>query len=137
MNAIDLALETSFVETKFKIDNHRLSKYSQVSDATENEWTIYKGFVAQHKERQLKLVGHRWMEKRFSNFNTIEDIVKPSSYLKEFKNIMSIKSYNMYGKTEDLKALERFLEEEIIDFYYKKSLDIVNPDDFELRYNKN
>ena len=120
------------------IDAHRLTKNPDAKNSTETEWTVYKNLIAEHENRQLKLVGHRWMENRFSNFNTIEDIAKPTHHLKEFIALTSIKSYKMYNKTGDARALERYLEKEIIDFYYKRSLNIVNPDNFELRYiNKN
>ena len=138
MRKIDMILENSFVQTKVKIDAHRLTKDPDAKNATESEWTVYKNLIAEHEERQLKLVGHRWMEDRFSKFKTIADIAKPTSHLKAFKDRMSKKAYQMYDKTADFRALERFLEEEIIDFYYKKSLNIVSPDNFELRYiNKN
>lgn len=138
MRKIDLVLENSFVETKVKLDGHRITKNPEITDATETEWTVYKNLVREHEERQLKLVGHRWMEDRFANFNTIEDIAQPKSYLKEFKDSLSKKSYQMYDKTSDFNALERYLEKEIIDFYYKKSLGLASPDNFELRYiNKN
>ena len=138
MRKIDMILENSFVQTKVKIDAHRLTKDPDAKNATESEWTVYKNLIAEHEERQLKLVGHRWMEDRFSKFKTIADIAKPTSHLKAFKDRMSKQAYQMYDKTADFRALERFLEEEIIDFYYKKSLNIVSPDNFELRYiNKN
>ena len=138
MRKIDLVLENSFVESKIKIDKHLLAKNSESENASQTELTVYKSLITDHEERQLKLVGHRWMEARFADFNTLEDIAKPTSHLKEFKDVMLIKSYKMYDERADFKALELFLEKEIIDFYYKKSLHIVNPDNFELRYiNKN
>ena len=138
MGKIDLVLENSFVQTKVKLDAHRLTKNPEAENTTESEWTVFKNLVAEHEDRQLKLVGHRWMESRFTNFNALEDIEQPTSYLKEFIDLTSAKSYQMYDKNSDFNALERYLEEEIIDFYYKKSLNIANPDNFKLRYiNKN
>ena len=138
MRKIDLILENSFVQTKVKLDEHRLAKDPEIEGATETEWTVYKNLVAEHEERQLKLVGHRWMEDRFAKFSTIEHIMEAKSYLKEFKDLMSMKSYQMFDKTGDFNELERYLEKEIIDFYYKKSLNVVSPENFELRYiNKN
>lgn len=138
MRKIDLVLENSFVQTKLKIDGHRLTKDPEAKNTTETEWTVYKNLVSDHEERQLKLVGHRWMENRFGTYNTQEDIAEPASYLKEFVTRTTTKSYEIYDETGDFKALERYLEEEIIDFYYKKSLNKANLDNFELRYiNKN
>ncbi len=138
MRKIDMVLENSFVQTKVKIDAHRLTKYPDAKNSTETEWTVYKNLVGEHEERQLKLVGHRWMEDRFARFNTLDDITQATSYLREFKDLTSTKSYQMYDKTSDVNELGRYLEKGIIDFYYKKSLNIVNPESFELRYiNKN
>ena len=74
----------------------------------------------------------------FANYTTLEDISEPKNHLKEFKESLANKAYKLYDKTESFSELERFLEKEIIDYYYKKSLNIANPDNFELRYiNKN
>ena len=121
-----------------KLDAHRLTKNPDAENTTETEWTVFKNLVADHEERQLKLVGHRWMEDQFARLNTLENITQPISHLKEFKDRASLKAYEMYDNTSDTKALGRYLEKEIIDFYYKKSLNVANPESFELRYtNKN
>ena len=138
MRNIDLVLERSFVETKVKLDEHRLTKNRDALDATESEIRVYENLLTEHEERQLKLVGHRWMEARFAYFNAVEDVNNATNNLTEFKNLVSKKSYKMYDETGDANALERYLEQEIIDFYYKKSLKAVHPDDFQLKYiNKN
>ena len=90
------------------------------------------------QDRLEKLVGHRWMEKQFSEFVGIEFIEEPTAYLKEFKEGVSSKAYKDFDANEDIVRLEELLENEIIDFYYKKSLNTVNPETFELKYiNKN
>lgn len=138
MQKIDMILENSFVQTKVKLDANRIHKNPKIQNATETEWTIYKKLIGEHENRQLKLVGHRWMESRFADFNSLEDIIKAKGNLQEFKKLTSTKSYKMYDKNQNPIEIERYLEEEIIDFYYKKSLNIVDPDNFELRYiNKN
>jgi len=138
MQKIDMILENSFVQTKVKLDVNCIHKDPEIQDATETEWTIYKKLIGEHENRQLKLVGHRWMESRFADFNSLEDIIKAKGNLQEFKKLTSTEAYKMYDKNENPSEIERYLEEEIIDFYYKKSLNIVDPDNFELRYiNKN
>ncbi len=138
MRKIDMILENSFVQTKVKLDAHRLTKNPDAQNTTETEWTVFKNLVADHEERQLKLVGHRWMEDQFARLNTLENITQPISHLKEFKDRASLKAYEMFDNTSDAKALGRYLEKEIIDFYYKKSLNVANPENFDLRYtNKN
>jgi len=138
MRKIDRILENSFVQSKVKIDNHRISKDPEGENYTDTEWTVYKNLIREHEDRQLKLIGHRWMADRFANYTTLEDISEPKNHLKEFKESLANKAYKLYDKTESFSKLERFLEKEIIDYYYKKSLNIANPDNFELRYiNKN
>ena len=138
MRKIDLILENSFVDAKVKVDKHSLHEKEGTVEATEKQWTEYKQLVAEQEERLKKLVGHRWMETTFSEFKTIEVVEEPKGYLKEFKKSMSLRSFEIFDKTADIDQLENYLEKEIIDFYYKKSLGIVSPDNFELRYiNKN
>jgi len=73
-----------------------------------------------------------------NDYSSKEVIEQPNGYLLEFKSSMSEKAFQMYEKEPDLQKLKLFLEREIIDFYYKKSLGIVNPENFELKYtNKN
>ncbi len=138
MRKIDMVLENSFVQTKINVDKHPLKINPDAVDASEEEWTAYKKLVAEQEERLQKLVGHRWMEQIFAEFNSFEIVENPTLYLKEFIASSSSKAYEMYDKSNDLDELEYYLEKEIIDYYYKKSLGIVSPDKFELKYiNKN
>ena len=78
------------------------------------------------------------MEQRFKNFNSLEEIENPSGYLKQFVEQTNAEAFKKFEANGDLDALEYYLETEIIDFYYQKSLGIVNPDNFQLKYiNKN
>ena len=138
MRKIDLVLENSFVDAKVKVDKHPLHQKEGTVEATEKEWTEYKQLVAEQEERLQKLVGHRWMESTFEHLKTIDVIENPAGYLREFKKAMFGSSFELFDQTGDVEQLADYLENEIIDFYYKKSLGIVNPDNFELRYiNKN
>ena len=138
MRKLDLVLENSFVDAKLKVDKHPLHQKEGTLDAPEAKWTAYKKLVAEQEERLQKLVGHRWMESTFKQFRSMDVVENPSGYLKEFKKSMAGRSFELFYKSGDVEQLEEYLEKEIIDFYYKKSLGIVNPDNFELRYiNKN
>jgi len=133
---IDSILEKAFVETKLILDKHPLYK-KPVENYTEEDKTKAAAFqetLAEHEDRSEKLAGHRWMEIKFIKINVLEDVVQANSHLKEFKDSTTIKSYQMYEKSEDIDALKLYLEKTLIDFYYKKSLDAVNPDSFKLRY---
>ena len=138
MRRIDMILENSFVQTKVNVDKHILKTDPDKKDVSEEEWTTYKELIAEQEERLQKLVGHRWMEQRFKNFNSLEEIENPSGYLKQFVKQTNAEAFKKFEANGDLDALEYYLETEIIDFYYQKSLGIVNPDNFQLKYiNKN
>ena len=47
---------------------------------------------------------------------------------------MATQAFLQYDNVADPTELENYLEIQIIDFYYKKSLNTVNPDLFELKY---
>lgn len=138
MRKIDLILENSFVDTKVKVDKHPVTKNPENPNLTEEQWTAYKNLIGQQEDRLQKLVGHRWMESEFKSINTITHIEKPTGHLRKFIALTATKAYKIFDENKDTEALKYYLENEIIDYYYKKSLGIVNLDNFELRYiNKN
>ncbi len=140
MIKIDMALESTFVQKKLELDKHPLNS-KVVADYTEADKKVqgeYEKLKAEQQERLEKLVGHRWMEKQFAGYTSMEKIENPVGYLFEFKRDMATKAYQMYEKDGNVANLKLFIENEIIDFYYKKSLKVVNPEAFELKYiNKN
>jgi len=138
MKKIDIVLEKSFVAAKLKVDNHSLHKKEDKITGTNSQKITYKRLIVEQEDRLQKLVGHRWMESIFLDFNNIQAVEKPTGYLKNFKKNNATKAYEIYNKTEEVKQMEDYLEAKIIDFYFKKSVNAVNPDTFELRYiNKN
>lgn len=138
MQKIDLTMEDSFVKAKVKADQYALNKIGAEMAATREENTIFNSLIAEREERLKKLVGHRWMQKIFMELNSIETILEPKGYLKNFKQLASVEAFRIFDKNKDLYELNDYLENEIIDFYYKKSLRAVNPEDFQLDYiNKN
>jgi hypothetical protein len=138
MHKIDLTLENSFVETKVKVDEHPVNKKDGEVEATEEEKSAFNALLAEREERMQKLVGHRWMQRIFIEFNAMDVVQEPNGYLKDYKRLAAVRSFEIYDQSKDEDELKDYLENGIIDFYYKKSLGLVNPDDFELRYiNKN
>ncbi|MGP1992021.1 hypothetical protein D9V96_009055 [Zobellia laminariae] len=141
MTKIDMALEKLFVVKKLEADKHPLNGKA-IEDYSDRDKALavkYKALIKERETRLEKLVGHRWMETQFAEYTTKEDVVNPSGFLKEFKEANALKGFEIFEKSEgNVQKLEYFLENEIIDFYYKKSLNLVNPDLFELKYiNKN
>ena len=140
MRKIDIALERLFVAAKLDVNNHPLYKKKE-SNYTAEDLKIkaaYQNLLKEQKTRLEKLVGHRWMEEKFAEFTSIAVVQEPNGFLKEFKEKSTLGAYTIFDATEDIDQLEAYLENEIIDFYYKKSLQVVNPESFELKYiNKN
>ncbi|MEX0274624.1 MAG: hypothetical protein AB3N16_09625 [Flavobacteriaceae bacterium] len=134
MIRIDQQLEAQFVGKKLELDAHPLHKKGTTEPVSARAQSEYEKLQEALRERMEKLVGHRWMEAQFSSFNDMTSVTQPKGYFIDFKNNMTIHSYKMYDKEPDSEKLELFLEEEIIDFYYKKSLLVVNPETFELKY---
>ncbi|ADV48431.1 hypothetical protein Celal_1109 [Cellulophaga algicola DSM 14237] len=136
MRKIDIALERLFVAKKLEVDQHTLNNKSKTEYTIEEQKleTEYQELLEEQKNRLEKLVGHRWMEEKFAAFTTIDVVVEPVGFLKEFKKENTLEAYKIYDTNEDLEVLKTYLEDEIIDFYFKKSLGIVNPEGFELKY---
>ncbi|QXP56916.1 hypothetical protein H0I25_03740 [Cellulophaga sp. HaHa_2_95] len=136
MRKIDIALERLFVAKKLEVDHHSRHNKSTTDDTVEDQKleTEYQELLEEQKNRLEKLVGHRWMEEKFAAFTTIDVVVEPEGFLREFKKENTLEAYKIYDTNEDLEVLKTYLENEIIDFYFKKSLGIVNPDGFELKY---
>lgn len=138
MRKMDVVLEQMFVDQKLKVDEHPLHN-KEISTLDDQELVnAYKILLKNQQIRMEKLVGHRWMQQQFTEFLGLEVVTQPVGYLKEFKKGMAPKAYRNFETNADIDQLEFLLENEIIDFYYKKSLRVVNPETFELKYiNKN
>lgn len=126
MQYIDFKLEKSFVKTKIELDALKKEPFLQANEIEVLEKELLN--------RQQKLVGHRWMQKKFYKFQSKEVVIHPEGILKEFKKEQALKIYQMFESELDIDKIEVYLESQIIDFYYKKSLGIIDPDAFELRY---
>ncbi|MCK8524403.1 hypothetical protein M0D21_22685 [Aquimarina sp. D1M17] len=126
MSYIDFKLEKSFVKTKVELDNLKQESSSNQEKIKEVEKEL--------EERQRRLVGHRWMQKQFRKLRSEDVVTIPKGFLKEFKEKQVDKTYQIFEAEQDIMKIEVYLEAQIIDFYYKKSLDLVDPNTFELRY---
>lgn len=126
MQFIDFRLERSFVKTKIELDNLKKKEPEKVKEI--------KSLTKELDNRQQKLVGHRWMKKKFDKYTTIEIVKNPDAFMSEFKSGEAQNAYRLYEEEKDVKKINLYLESQIIDFYYNKSTEEVNPDKLELRY---
>tara|TARA_R110000796_G_scaffold250788_3_gene380605 strand:- start:6724 stop:9156 length:2433 start_codon:yes stop_codon:yes gene_type:complete len=136
MQKIDIVLERLFVTAQLEVVNHPLYTKKETNYTSEDLIKVqdYTRALKEQETRLKKLVGHRWMEEKFEYFADINAVKQPIGYLKEFKEKSALGAYKIFDQSNDDKKLEAYLENDIIDFYYKKSLDIVNPESFELKY---
>ncbi len=136
MSKIDMALEKLFVVKKLEADRHPLrgKEKTQYTDKDNALAEGYQALLTEQQTRLEKLVGHRWMENQFAAYDSKQASESPTGYLKSFKEKTAAQAFRQYDNSGDQTALEIYLEIEIIDFYYKKSLNLVNPDLFELKY---
>src|SRR5690606_11427344 len=119
MRRIDFKLEQIFVEVKVRLDEHPITKNPDNSDTSNAQREDHIQLMADQRERGRKLSGHRWMEKEFAQYGSIEVIEKPFGHLKEFKDITATRAYRLFDQNSDLSELEKFLEIRIIDYFYK------------------
>ncbi len=126
MQYIDFKLERSFVKTKVELD--------ALKKDTPQDTRKISRLEKELDDRQKKLVGHRWMKKKFDKYTSIKAVTTPGELIATFKKQQAQKAFKMYEEEEDVKKINLYLESQIIDFYYHKSLEEVNPDKFELRY---
>lgn len=137
---IDFVLEKAFVETKTQLDEHPLGK-NKADSLRQGDAKLQARFnklVTEHEDRSKKLAGHRWMQERFNTIKDLETVQAAAGGLGKFKAFVLDEAFKIYDSTKDNNALKNHLEREIIDFFYKQSLQVANPDAFELRYiNKN
>ncbi len=136
MQRIDYALEKGFVATKVQVDEHPLhqKKRSEISAAQQSAYQDYQKLVTQIKDRQQKLVSHRWLLPIIGGYAKFGGMDKPGKILQEFMNLEKNKVYRMQSNAPDTKKIQVYLESQLIDFYYKKSLKETDPDKFELKY---
>ncbi|WP_108866377.1 hypothetical protein [Aquimarina aquimarini] len=126
MQYIDFKLERSFVKTKIKLDDLKKEKPLNGKEIDKLEKEL--------NNRQKKLVGHRWMKKKMDTYTNILSVTNPDELISEFKKREAKNAYKLYEEEDGVKKIKSYLESQIIDFYYHKSLEEVNPDKFELRY---
>ncbi|NNE76327.1 MAG: hypothetical protein HKN31_04565, partial [Pricia sp.] len=136
MRKIDIALEKLFVIKKLEADRHSMNGKEKSEYKAENQVLAerYQALLTEQQTRLEKLVGHRWMENQFAAYDSRQVVERPSGYLKSFKEAMATQAFQQYDSSGDEEALENYLEVQIIDFYYKRSLNVVNPDLFDLKY---
>jgi len=122
---IDLKLERQYIKSKTAVD--RLQK---------NDPANTKEIDSLGKESQKSLVRlacHRWMKKKFEVYKGINVVENPDALITEFKKAEAAHIFSLFGKKSEPEII-KYLENEIIDFYYKKGIVEIDPEKLELQY---
>ncbi len=122
---VDFKFERQFIKSKVKFDRilkediTNLEKFEQAK----------KDLV----DSQTKLSCHRWMKNKFEKYKNIDIIKNPDELMKAFKKTEAVHVYKLYIENR-IEKIKPYLENQVIDFYYKKSLHEINPEVLDLHY---
>lgn len=136
MIEIDYIFEKQFVDLKGELDSHPLAKLDKNNLSQSNKELLpeYRQIEENVDKSIERLNAHRWLETKFYKYKGMISIKQPDVLLSEFKRKEKNATFKLFDDNQDIKNIKLYLETEIIDFYYKKSLSEIKPDSFELRY---
>ncbi|WP_299437321.1 hypothetical protein [uncultured Aquimarina sp.] len=125
MKRIDFKLERQYIKSKTAVD--RVKK---------NDSTNTKEITFLNEERQkslIRLASHRWMKKKFDAYKGINIVKNPDELITEFKKAEASYIFSLFNK-KSVDEIKKYLENEIIDFYYKKAIVEIDPEKLDLQY---
>ncbi|WP_210197326.1 hypothetical protein [Aquimarina sp. U1-2] len=125
MYVVDFKFEREFTKAKVRLDR----KLNENPTNIEEFDTAKKELI----DSQTKLLCHRWMKGKFEKYKGIDIVKNPDSLMKTFKKTEALPVYKLYN-ADQIEKIEHYLENQIIDFYYKKSLPEIDPDVLDLQY---
>jgi len=123
MKRIDFKLEKQFIRAKTLVDR---AKKKEVVDMKE-----VKHLADEMQKSLTRLACHRWMKKKFDSYKGINVVQNPVRLIEEFKKQEAAYIFSIFEKKE-VSEIKLYLENEIIDFYYKKALKEITPEQLEL-----
>ncbi len=123
MKRIDFKLEKQFIRSKTALDR------SKKKDSTNTEEINY--LTQEMQKSQIRLASHRWMKKKFDTYKGINVIENPVRLIEEFKKKEAAYIFSIFEKKE-VPEIKNYLENQIIDFYYKKAIAEITPEQLEL-----
>ncbi|WP_062060731.1 hypothetical protein [Aquimarina longa] len=125
MRRLDFKFERQYTKAKRILDRTQKEDKNNVQKI---------GFLQKElHDSQIKLVSHRWMKKIIERYNGMDAVKKPDKFITEFKKIEAMNVFIMIEEKE-IDKINSYLENQIIDFFYKKSIPEIDPDKLELDY---
>ncbi|WP_141239643.1 porin family protein [Croceivirga radicis] len=135
-NQRDLNLEEDMVLAKSDLVSHPLHGKDSVGLQIEELKLLpaYRKLKLHHKDRLEKLVGYRWMQQDLEKYTNVYAVKGMEGHLKGFKDKFFIKAKETLEQSGDESILTAWIEREMNIYYYKKSLQLVDPEAFILKY---
>lgn len=125
MKKIDFKLERQFIKAKTAVDRIKKTDSTNIKEIE---------FLSGERQKSLiRLASHRWMKKKFDTYKGINVVENPDELITEFKKAQAGYVFSIYKK-KSVDQIKRYLENEIIDFYYKKAIVEINPEKLDLQY---
>ncbi|MHA7057988.1 hypothetical protein ACWGOQ_0012260 [Aquimarina sp. M1] len=125
MKRIDFKLERQYIKSRTLLDRSKKRDSSN---------SIQINYLTEERRKSLiRLACHRWMKKKFDSYKGIDMVKNPDQLINEFKRAEAAYIFSLYGK-ENVDEIKRYLENEIIDFYYNKAIVKIDPEKLELQY---
>lgn len=125
MRRLDFKFERQF--TKAKIALERANKEDK--NNTQKIDLISKEFL----DTQIKLISHRWMKKKIEKYKGMDAVKNPDILIAEFKKEEAMNVFTMIEQKK-MEQISAYLENQIIDFFYNKSLPEIDIEDLQLDY---
>ncbi|MDH7444236.1 hypothetical protein [Aquimarina sp. 2201CG14-23] len=122
---IDFKLERQFIKSKTALD--RIKK----TDSTNIQEIQY--LTEERQKSLIRLASHRWMKKKFEAYKGIDMVKNPDDLINEFKKAEAGYIFSVFGQ-KSVDEIKKYLENQIIDFYYKKAIIEIDPEKLDLQY---
>lgn len=119
MRRLDFKFERQFTKAKVALDR----AYKEDKNNNEEIDLRNKDF----SDSQIKLLSHRWMKKKFEKYRGMKAVKNPDTLIKEFKKTEAMSIFTMIEEKK-IGKINSYLENQIIDFFYKKSLPEIQED---------
>ncbi|WP_299260951.1 hypothetical protein [uncultured Aquimarina sp.] len=125
MKRIDFKLERQYIKAKTVVDRAKKknSRNTEEIDSLDTE----------RQKSLIRLASHRWMKKKFDGYKGINIVENPDELITEFKKAEAAYIYSLFRK-KSVDEIKKYLESEIIDFYYKKAIVEIDPEKLDLQY---
>ncbi|WP_282089477.1 hypothetical protein [Aquimarina algiphila] len=125
MRRLDFKFERQFTKAKVALDRANKEDKDNIKEINR----LSKEF----HDSQIKLMSHRWMKKKIERYRGMDAVKNPDELIAEFKKAEAMNIFTMIEEKK-IDKINSYLENQIIDFFYKKSLPEIHLDKLELDY---